>query len=399
MTLGLATPARSNRISIDRRALVAACREVVSIPSLTGEEKNVALVFSRYFEELGFDHVEIDQNGNVIGKMMGTGKGPSIMINGHIDHVPTGDMADPYSADVVDAARWGEVGEAIYGRGSCDMKCNVMAAAFGVAAAKQSGQSLTGDVILVADVEEETDSPAGVKSVLERGLKADYGVSVESTNGGVYVGHRGRLEFELVVKGRTSHASEPSNGSNAILQTVPFIQALEAHATSLTADRLLGLATVTITGFHSHPDNGTAVVPDQCRLHIDRRYVRGETPESCEAELRSLFAETAKQSSDLRWELALTNHYPLMFTDPSHPVVRAAVEAVSEIVGQKPVIGAWRFGVNGTFMVAAGIPTVGVGPGDERWAHTPEEHILVDDLHRSAESIAHLVLKLCGSTS
>ena len=108
MTLGLATPARSNRISIDRRALVAACREVVSIPSLTEEEKNVALVFSRYFEELGFDHVEIDQNGNVIGKMMGTGKGPSIMINGHIDHVPTGDMADPYSADVVDAARRSE---------------------------------------------------------------------------------------------------------------------------------------------------------------------------------------------------------------------------------------------------------------------------------------------------
>ncbi|WP_158815404.1 M20 family metallopeptidase [Methylocapsa sp. S129] len=399
MTPGLTLSARPNRISIDRQALVAACREVVSIPSLTGEETNVALVFSRYFKELGFDHVEIDQNGNVIGKMIGTGRGPSLMINGHIDHVPTGDMATPYSADVVDAVRWGEVGEAIYGRGTCDMKCNVMAAAFGVAAAKQCGLSLAGDVILVADVEEETDSPAGVKSVLERGLKADYGVSVESTNGGVYVGHRGKLEFELVVKGRTSHASEPSNGINAILQTVPFLQALEAHARGLANDRLLGLATVTITGFHSYPDNGTAVVPDQCRLRIDRRYVRGETPESCEAELRSLFAETAKQNSDLRWELALTNHYPLMFTDPSNPVVQAAVEAVSEVVGEKPAIGAWRFGVNGTFMVEAGIPTVGVGPGDERWAHTPEEHILIDDLHRSAESIAHLVLKVCGSAS
>jgi len=377
--------------AIDRADLIRSCREIVRIPSLTGDEAESAAFTRDLMVHLGFDAVEIDGNGNVIGTIAGHGDGPSVMLNGHLDHVPVGAMEEPFSAKLVEGARWGEPGQAIYGRGSCDMKCNVVSAIHAAAAVKAAGLRPCGDVIVVADVEEETDSPKGVASVVARGVRADYGISVESTRGGVYLGHRGKIELDLVVRGRTSHASEPSNGINAIYEALRYAEAIRAYGDGLPSDDLLGRATVTLTGFHSHPDNGSALVPDEVRIRIDRRYVRGETPQSCEAELRDVVARAAGPDHGDQWSLNLFNHYPLLFTEPDNPVVREAVRALEATTGTTPRLAAWRFGVNGTFMAAAGIPTVGVGPGDEIWAHTPQEHICVDELHMVTRALARLI--------
>ena len=379
---------------LDEAALIAACQRVVQIESLTGDEAAVGAYFSDVLRAQGFDSVTTDPNGNVIGRVTGTGGGPSLMVNGHLDHVPTGAMTDPHSGKLVDASRWGEAGEAIFGRGSCDMKCNLVAAAFGIGLLRSSGWRPTGDIILVADVEEETDSPKGVKSVIAGGLCADYGLSVESTRGQVYLGHRGKVEFEVVITGRTSHASEPARGINAVYRSQAAVAAIEAYGHGLPQDNLLGSATVTITGFHSHPDNGTAVVPDRVVMRVDRRYVRGETPETVEAELRARLRDA--MGSEAGWQIRLINHYPLMYTPPENPVAQAALATVAAMGGD-PDAAAWRFGVNGTFMVEAGIPTVGLGPGDEKWAHTPEEHILVSDLISATYAIAATVGVITGA--
>ena len=379
--------------AINEADLIAECQGIVRIPSETGAEHDVARMLSALMQRLGFDEVQIDQKGNLIGRIKGTGAGPSVMLNGHIDHVPAGDMSDPFSGALVDGARWGEDGKAIYGRGTCDMKCNVVASIFAAAALKRAGLQPGGDVIVVADVEEEIDSPNGVKAVVDGGLRADYGISVESTNGGVYLGHRGKLEFMLTVRGRTSHASEPSNGVNAITQALPFLVAYEAYAKGLLDDDLMGPATAVAVSIHSAPDNGTAVVPDRCNIRLDRRYVRGETPASCEAEIRAVFNQIPVLTSE-NWSLELINHYPLMFTSAENPVVKAAIDAMTEVNGYEPKVSAWRFGVNGTFMAEAGIPTVGLGPGDEKWAHTPEEHILVQDLIVTTRALAVAIAKI-----
>jgi putative selenium metabolism hydrolase len=376
---------------IDQERLIAACRDVVRIESLTGGEAKVARYAADLMTALAFDKVEIDANGNVIGIMAGDGSAPSVMLNGHLDHVPVGAMVDPFSAALVDAGRWGEEGQAIYGRGSCDMKCNVVAGIFAVAALKQAGLAPGGDVIIVADVEEETDSPKGVKSVVQRGLRADYGLSVEATCGDVYLGHRGKVEFDVRIFGRTAHASEPSNGVSAIHEAMPFIAAIKTYEQTLGNDPLLGAATVAITGLHSSPDNGTAVIPDLVRMRVDRRYVRGEGPDVCLAEIRGLLVQCYGESEGKSWTIALSNHYPLMFTPETSPIAQAAVQAVSDVTGRAPRIAAWRFGVNGTFMTEAGIPTIGIGPGNEIWAHTPEEHIGTRDIIQATRAIARAV--------
>ncbi len=383
--------------AIDDDWLIRSCQDIVRCPSETHDEARAADLTRTLMVELGYDDAKIDRNGNVIGTISGRGNGPSVMLNGHLDHVPAGDMTDPFSGALVDAARWGETGQAIYGRGTCDMKANVVTAVFAAAAVKRAGLRPGGDIVVVADVEEEIDSPKGVKSVVEDGLRTDYGISVEATNGAVCLGHRGKIEFEAAIKGRTCHASEPNNGVNAIFQALPYLRAVEEAAVSLGHDDFLGAATMTVTGLHSHPDNGSAIVPDRCVMRVDRRYVRGETAASCEAELRSLFRSVA--SDDPAWDLALVNHYPLMYTEPDTVLVDTTIRAVQQMTGQRPAVTAWRFGVNGTFMADAGIPTVGLGPGNEIWAHTPDEHILVDDVLTTARTLASLVAMLTKATT
>jgi succinyl-diaminopimelate desuccinylase len=385
--------------ALDVDGMIAACQEVIRVPSLSYEEQAVGQVYAGHLRQLGFDEVEIDGHGNVVGRLKGAGNGPSLMINGHIDHVPAGEMADPHSGAIVDAARWGETGRAIYGRGTCDMKCNVMASAYAVAAIKRAGIRLNGDIVFVADVAEEVDSPTGVVSVIERGIRADYGLNTESSRGHVHIGHRGKIDVELEVHGRTSHASEPGNGLNAAFQALPLLTALEAYAGRLGTDELLGPATVTVISVRTTPDNGTAVVPDRCIVRVDRRYVRGETADSCEAELRALIDQLTQSVANFHCDFRLMTHYPLMYVAPDNPVVTAALAARKSAVGKDDAPAAWRFGVNGTFMCRAGIPTVGLGPGNEKWAHTPDEHILIDDLTETCRIWTRLILRVCGVAS
>jgi acetylornithine deacetylase/succinyl-diaminopimelate desuccinylase-like protein len=94
-------------------------------------------------------------------------------------------------------------------------------------------------------------------------------------------------------------------------------------------------------------------------------------------------------------EVRAVNVYPLMRTAADHPLVAVAAEAVRSVTGREPRLIAWRFGVNATFMSAAGIPSIGIGPGDERYAHTAEEHVPVAELAQASRIYATLIAKLC----
>jgi succinyl-diaminopimelate desuccinylase len=371
--------------------LVEFARRMVATPSLPGQEAQVSELVAAELERLGYRDVEIDAVGNVIG-WFGHGP-PRLMFNGHIDHVPTDGMEDPHGAQIVDAAVYGGEGAAIRGRGSCDMKANVAAGAY--AAIHLDPEGLQGSYLFVADVQEETDSPVGIPNLLEQGLRADFGLSGESTGLRLSLGHRGKVQFDLTVAGRSSHASTPSIGVNAVYQAVPYLRALEELATALPDDPLFGPATVTVTAISSTPDGDMAVVPNSCRIRIDRRYVRGETPETVQRQLEDLVAEVGSSTGSTA-ALERVNVYPLMEIDPEHPLVREGEAAITAVTGAPVDQAAWRFGVNATFMSAAGIPTIGIGPGNEDWAHTREEHVPVAELIAASKIYAELVKRLCG---
>lgn len=372
--------------------LVRFVQEVVATPSLTGEEAAVSGKLAERLALLGYRDIEVDEQHNVVARL---GEGPDrLMFNGHLDHVPPAGMEDPYDARLVEVPGPGGPTLAIRGRGTCDMKANVIAGAF--AAAFLDPSRLTdGTFVFVADVQEETDSPLGAPALLERGVRAEYGISAEPTRLGVYLGHRGKIQVDVRVSGRSSHASTPEDGVNAVFGAVPFLRAIESMAGRLPSDDLFGRGTITVTGITSEPTPDLAVVPSSCTIRVDRRYIPGETPEGCLAEIAAV-VDRASSESGLEARAELVSIFPLMSIDRDHPLVGEGIGAVADVTGEEPTIGAWRFGVNATFMSAAGIPTIGIGPGNEDFAHTRDEHVPVDELVRASRVYARLIERLCA---
>jgi putative selenium metabolism hydrolase len=377
------------------RRLVQFARQLVATPSPSGSEQEVARLLATQLASLGYRDIEVDTDSNVVA-YFGDGP-PTLMFNGHMDHVPPAGMEEPFTASLEPGERWNEPDWGIRGRGSCDMKANVAAGAY-AAAFLDPKRPLRGSYVFTADVQEETDSPAGVQALIDRGVRATYGLSGESTDLELAVGHRGKLQLDLIVRGRASHASSPEKGINAVYRAQPFLHALEEAAARLPSHPTFGPATLTVTGIHSEPATGVAVVPSACLIRVDRRYTPGETPEQCVAELKGLVDDIAAQSG-AEAEVELVNVYPLMQTVENHPLVDAGCGAVEMAIAKKPELITWRFGVNATFMNHAEIPTIGIGPGNEKWAHTSEEHVPLGQLVDAARIYAELIAALCGDSS
>lgn len=372
--------------------LVDLARRIIATPSPSGEEGEVASILAEELHKLGYEDIEVDANFNVIARF-GSGP-PRLMFNGHIDHVPPAGMENPFDPQIIEVPGKNGATQAIRGRGSCDMKGNVAAGAYAVAFLDPA-ELKDGSYLFVADAQEETDSPLGVPSLLNRGIRADFGLSGESTGLDVYVGHRGKIQVDVVVSGRSSHASTPEDGLNAVNRAVPFVKAVERFRPDSTESSIYGHGTLTITGITSTPDSDVAVVPDTCTIRLDRRFVPGETPEGCLRGISEL-VERVSRDEDIPAMVKLINVYPLMSIDQDHELVRSAIESVTEIRGEEPEVKAWRFGVNATFMSEAGIPCVGIGPGNEDFAHTAEEHVPISELIGAARIYGNLVERICG---
>src|SRR5215212_8373584 len=248
-TSGAFDPGLADTLDVD--GMIAVCQELVRIPSLSGDEAAAARALAECLRNLGYDRVEVDDMGNVLGWLDGSGDGPTLLYNGHLDHVPPGDMTDPYGGQLVDAERWGQSGLAIAGRGTCDMKCNV----------------------------------------------------VEAADLRVYLGHRGKVEFELAIHGRMAHSSEPSRGENAIAKAAPLLAALDRHAEHLPSHPLLGQGTLAPIDIHAESGGGVAVVPDRCTIRVDRRYIPGESPDSCLAELAEIVDDLRASDRGFRCDI------------------------------------------------------------------------------------------------
>ena len=200
------------------------CRRIIETKSNSGEEKEVAELFAAEMEKLGYDEVFTDGWGNVVGLVKGTLPGPVLMYNGHMDAVDAGDPAqwegyDPYTA-VIDTQLMenpftGEMEETevIHGRGAADLKCNLASQVYAggvLAKMKKNGADFKGTFLLTAVVLEENGEMMGTIKLCEEALPAhgiapDAMVCCEPSSLKLMLGHRGRMEIRVEVKGRSCH--------------------------------------------------------------------------------------------------------------------------------------------------------------------------------------------------
>jgi len=388
--------------SQDFRAMTAFLQDLVRTPSLSTQEGEVAARLADEMRRVGIADVRVDNVGNVIGRI-GAGRGKKLLLNGHMDTVGAGDLTawhrDPFGAEVADGV--------LYGRGAADMKGALAAMVYGAKMLLDAGASLSGDLYLVGVVQEEPCEGLAMQVLVEEGgLRPDWVVLCEPSNLQVRRGQRGRMEMQVTVQGKACHASAPHLGENAIYGAAQVIFGLELLAGQLASDRLLGQGSLAVTQIESTAGSRNAV-PDCCAFYIDRRLTLGETEAKALAEVQGVILR-----EDLRARVEVTEYqatsytgyqvrqrayFPAWAMEEDHPLVQAMARSVRKTLGYYPHIGQWAFSTDGVYtMGKASIPTVGFGPGEERYAHTVEEQVRLEDVAAAARVYAELAVDLLG---
>jgi putative selenium metabolism hydrolase len=244
--------------------------------------------------------------------------------------------------------------------------------------------------------EEDCDGLAWVYILKEDGIRPECVVITEPTNLHVYRGHRGRMEIEVHMRGRSCHASAPERGDNPIYKMVPLIAQIEELNTRLRDDAFLGKGTIAVTEIRSMSPSLCAV-PGACSIHLDRRLTAGETLESAVAEVKALPAAQGAEVEVLNYETPsytgltypMQKYYPTWLLEEDHWLVRSAVAAYRTLHNADPVVDKWVFSTNGVgSMGIMGVPTVGFGPGEEDVAHSVVERVPIRHLVEAAQFYA-----------
>jgi succinyl-diaminopimelate desuccinylase len=366
-----------------RDDLIHFARRLVQTPSLPGHEGELASLIQVEMEHLGFDQVSTDEVGNVIGWVYG-GDGPILMLNGHMDHVHPGDPArwahPPYSGDIVEGALWG--------RASMDMKGPLAAMIYAAGLVKQYKLPLPGSVIVACVIMEEIGG-LGTRALIKH-LQPTFAVVGEASNGKLMRGHRGRIELTAQVSGRSVHASVPERGINPHYALARFLLSLETLP--MSQDPILGASSVAPTLYRTDQASPN-VTPGEAVLTLDWRNVPGEKPDQIVNQVASLLAEAIPPGAQSQVEIVhyqfetYTGHvenfpaiFPSFAISENHPLLRAAQDILSDLLGRSIPIDIWQFATDGGHLMAAGVPTIGFGPGDPGLAHTNQERIPVNRL-------------------
>ncbi len=360
--------------------------EIVKIPSLSGQEGPVIEKLKQQAEEAGFDEVWVDGLGNLIGRVGDGSK--KLAIDAHIDVVDTGDPSQwkypPFSGLIKDGM--------VHGRGSVDQKGGAASMITAGRILKELGYDGDFTVYFTFTImEEDCDGMCWLYIIEREKLVPDFVILTEPTNLGVYRGHRGRMEMEIHFKGVSAHASAPERGDNAILKAARAALAIAELNERLKVDDFLGKGSVAPTIIESKSPSQCAI-PDFCRLYLDRRLTWGETKDSAIKEVRDIVGEEPEiivpiysKKSYKGTVFEQEKYFPTWKYSEDHPLVQAGAETYELLFDEKARIGKWTFSTNGVAISGRhGIPSIGFGPGNEIYAHAPNEATPIDHLEKAS---------------
>ena len=375
-------------------------RDLIAIPGESCGEKGVINRIAQEMELLGFDKVEIDGMGNILGYM---GNGETLIgYDAHIDTVGLGELSnwnfDPYKGYEND--------EEIGGRGASDQLGGIVSATYGAKIMKDLGLLSDKYTVLVTGTvqEEDCDGLCWQYIYNEDKVKPEFVVITEPTNGNIYRGQRGRMEIRVEVKGVSCHGSAPERGDNAIYKMADILQEVRVLNDNLHYDEFLGKGTVTVSEIFFNSPSRCAVA-DMCAISLDRRLTDGETYQSALEEVRNLPFVKKYNAEVSMYKYERPSYTDLVYpTDCYFPTwvipedataTKAMVEAYRGMYGE-PKVDKWTFSTNGvSIMGRFGIPCIGFGPGKEEEAHAPNEKTWKADLVRCAAVYAAMPTIYC----
>ncbi|MFF5212581.1 ArgE/DapE family deacylase [Streptosporangium sp. NPDC000396] len=405
--------------ALDEAETVRLLADLVRVPSVTGTDAESELQHrcGRLLAEAGLDvdvwKLDLDalraapgfpgmeaprtEGYGVVGVTEGEGD-PALVLQGHVDVVPPGDLAKWEGGDPFDARISGNV---LYGRGACDMKAGLAANLAVVAALRRSGVRLARP-LAVHCVAGEEDGGLGAFATLTRGHRGEAAVITEPTSGAIIAATAGALTFRIEVAGRAAHGATRYEGVNALEVFWPVFEAIRR----LEADRNRDPDPI----FDGNPlpypiEVGTVRAGDWASSVPDLLVAEGrlgvrldEDPAEARLALEAAIAELGHP-----W---LREHPPVV-TWPGgqfasgrlpagHELPGEVAGAVADVTGTRPVETAAPYGSDLRLYTAGGIPALHYGPGDVRFAHAPRERVDLRELRDVTRALALLTLRRCG---
>lgn len=254
--------------------VVKLLQKLISIPShkdIENREAEVGDFIYEYCTNLGFECEKVVVEGkrcNIHVWLRGSGEGPTLLLNGHMDTVPPYDMIiEPYEAYVEDGYIWG--------RGGNDMKGALASMITAMAALKRSGIQLKGDVLFTAVVGEEEESD-GTEAFVLNGGKADGAIVGEPSGYEISIGHRGLEWIQMDVEGVTMHGGQAHLGVNAIRMGARLIERIEEKLVPKINSRQNEYMGPAIMNYGKiFGGDQVSTVAGHCTIQFDRRYVPG----------------------------------------------------------------------------------------------------------------------------
>lgn len=376
--------------------------KLVQIPSysfMEEQETEIAAYIADWFLRRGIDaETQYIRPGryNAVARMRGSGGGRSLMLSGHMDTVPAYEYSeqDPFSGRIE--------GDRVYGRGSQDMKCGLVAAMAAIVALKNCGIRLKGD-LLFGGVADEEEAGLGIKHLIRNGPLADAVITGEPTSLEIGNGQKGLEWIRCDVEGVKIHSGSMDKGVNAIVMASRLIERLTGSYAEEIKKRthpVVGAPTINIATIKGGDQPST--VPGDCSFTFDRRFVPGETSEQVYEELRAVIEELHAQ--DPKFKATVhdmlegdneLSHTPF-YTPPETPVVQAA-EAALRAVGVRPVQRPGSAWTDAGFVAGySDAESIILGPAGGSGAHTALEWMSIEGTAKCALVYALLAIEYCG---
>ncbi|HET9919550.1 MAG TPA: ArgE/DapE family deacylase [Ktedonobacteraceae bacterium] len=411
--------------ALDEQGLIAALRELLRIPSVTGQEAAAQRWLGQHMQQLGlevdlwpidvaemqrhprFPGMEVDRNGSEALGLVGAWHGSSdlpretgkrLIFNGHIDVVPVGDPANwqhsPLGAELEDGR--------IYGRGACDMKGGLMAALYALKAIKDSGVPLAGSLLIESVIGEE-DGGLGTFATLQRGYTGDAAIVCEPTSLNLIPAQAGALTFTVRVSGKSAHACVRLEGVSAIEKYLDIHRALlqlERERNSEVEHPLLGQLELPypLSIGRVQAGNWSSSVPEELTFEGRIGVAMGESSAAVRQQFEQTLANLAETDPWLRdHPLAIEwsgGQFDSGETPLDSPLVDLCRQTLLDLIGHAPQLEGAPYGSDLRLLVNQGrIPTLLFGPGNVRIAHMPDEFVRVDEVLLAAKAYVVAALR------
>lgn len=339
---------RSEVRFVDMTDVVTLAAELLAIPSLSGNEKAVVDFVSKWLVTRGWN-VTVQEVSKGRGNIWASKSGGGVAFSTHLDTVP------PHIPPKLSKDK-------LYGRGACDAKG--IAAAMLVAAERlvQSGENSI-DLLFVVGEEQGSD---GARAANNLSPKSRFLVNGEPTESKLASGAKGSLRATVRTRGREAHSAYPHLGESAIEPLLKLLPTV--HDLPLPSDEVLGKTTVNIGTIRG--GTGANIVPAHAEAEMMIRLVGDVKP------MKKMIQDWVKG----RAEVEFGSHIPAQ----KFHIVDGFEVAPMAYTSDIPLLSRW------------GTPLL-FGPGSIHVAHTPDEHIDVNELRASVDAYERIARQLLSS--